>query len=148
MSTVELTILFVPVFAAAWLLLTYAFLFAAGVGDDIQHLDRFMRIVTVNDQLTTLRLAVGPILDDDSEARSGMELCRKRIIDQLEVTTFSAEGYARHIELAIANVADGERLLCDAAIDFAKVSRPVYGEAACGGVARHYDDVRTGGIVA
>jgi hypothetical protein len=74
-------LILVVVFTSARLLIALAFLLATSVGNNIEHLDRFMRVITMDNKFTALRLAARPILDNDSETRSRMEFRGEGIVD-------------------------------------------------------------------
>ena len=50
------------------------------------------------------------------------------IVDQLEVTPLTAERHAGDVQLAFADVADGDRPLGDATIHFAEISGSADGQ--------------------
>ena len=99
-----LAVLFIARVATAWFariarVARFAGLVAAGVGDYVEDLHRRGRIVTGDNQLATFRIAAPLVLDHDAETGARPQDGRKRIIDELEVPAFAAEGDLRDVQL-------------------------------------------------
>jgi hypothetical protein len=99
-----------------------AFLFATGEGDYVKDFDGVIRVVAMDDEFAALRVTAGVILDNHSETTARMEFCRERVVDKFEVAALAAEGDPGDMQDAVADIADGESFLGNAAIHLAEAS--------------------------
>lgn len=121
-----------------------------GVGLHFQGLDGGDRVVAGDDQLTTPRTFFGGFVSNhDTQARTGVQRCWERVVDQLPMVVFAFESNAGHMQVAVAHVADGQSALrTTACCHAAEARRAGNGKLTERRKARDVDAVRTGRVIA
>lgn len=96
--------------------LTAATVIPDGVSLEIEPFHGGKRVIACDYQFTTFGAFFRRfITDQNTEARAGMQCCREWIVDQSPMLVPAAEGNARHMQVAIADIADGDCALTNTA---------------------------------
>src|SRR5664279_527414 len=123
---------------------------AARPGNHVDFHPRLRKIVAFDDEFAGMRVGLrGVVANHHVQARSGMERVREGIVDEPPMSVLVLEFTFRHVQVAIADVADGYAAKgMPATLHGAKVGAARYHDFAGGCIPGDRNRLRAGGIVA